>query len=280
MEGKDDQCPIVSLCSDVLLLRWRLAQKDMLQKLALAGPAADLRNALLRRWFRCYVTDCVWPERKESRHGKKWPDTHSFPQGQLARCSCITLHSLLMISILTRICIHVVSDCAQTRLNPSTSLSLAGWPLGCWERGTGVAAIIISLDSYTGGGPEACLEGHAAAAGSCRTCCRSQESSAPSPSRCNVAHCVWTQRKKTRLDVAHWPCTIHLWAAGWLGWSRENLQLLQNASAVGLLQAFCVYLWVSIYRWSQSVHRPWLDYSLLSHHLWPACLWRYWNCYY
>ena len=36
-----------------------LAWKDMLLLLALAGPAGDLKNALLRRCLGCHVADCV-----------------------------------------------------------------------------------------------------------------------------------------------------------------------------------------------------------------------------
>ena len=40
------------------LPRWRLGWKEMLQRLALAGPAGDLKNALLRRRLGCHVNDC------------------------------------------------------------------------------------------------------------------------------------------------------------------------------------------------------------------------------
>ena len=39
------------------LLWWRLGCKDMLLLLALAGPAGDLNNALLRHRLGCYVQD-------------------------------------------------------------------------------------------------------------------------------------------------------------------------------------------------------------------------------
>ena len=56
-----------------------------LLQLALSGPADDLKNALLRRSLGCYVAAVPDLRRKKNRHGKKWPYTHSFPPGRLAR---------------------------------------------------------------------------------------------------------------------------------------------------------------------------------------------------
>ena len=53
---------------------------------------------------------------------------------------------------------------------------------------------------------------------------------------------------------------------------EEHLQMLRNASAIGLQQAVWALLWVSIYVWSQNVRR--LNASLLPHTLWPAGLQR------
>ena len=46
------------------LLGWRLGGKDMLLRLAHAGPAGGLKDALLRRCLGCYVADCARPSQK------------------------------------------------------------------------------------------------------------------------------------------------------------------------------------------------------------------------
>ena len=38
--------------------------EGLLLQLALAGPAGDLKNALVRRCLGCFVADCVWPSQK------------------------------------------------------------------------------------------------------------------------------------------------------------------------------------------------------------------------
>ena len=60
--------------------------EGLLLLLALAGPAGDLKNALLRRRLGCYVADCAWlSQEKKNRHGKKWADTLRSPPGQPVR---------------------------------------------------------------------------------------------------------------------------------------------------------------------------------------------------
>ena len=45
--------------------------------------------------------------------------------------------------------IYMVSECVPTRRIPSTSTSLAGWPVEGGERGTGAAKTVICLGSST-----------------------------------------------------------------------------------------------------------------------------------
>ena len=53
------------------LLRRRLAWKDTLLPLALAGPAGDLKNALLRCRLGCCVADCLTSQEKEKTGMKR-----------------------------------------------------------------------------------------------------------------------------------------------------------------------------------------------------------------
>ena len=71
------------------LLRCRLGWRDMLLlQVALAGPAGDLNNALLRRCLSLFGVLCCrlcLTFAEKTSCGKKWPDTHCLPQGLLAR---------------------------------------------------------------------------------------------------------------------------------------------------------------------------------------------------
>ena len=91
---------------------------------------------------------------EETRHGKKWPSTHRFQPGWLARrelhrrstCCCSGTHLLLdYFTLHSRacpyICIHWVSECVPTRRVLSTSPSLAACVLGGGERRTCAARL-------------------------------------------------------------------------------------------------------------------------------------------
>ena len=122
-------------------------------------------------------------------------------------------------------------------------------------------------DSCSGGG----LAGRtAAAAGSCWTCWRYQECSAPSPSRvlcCRL--CLTLAEKKTGMERSGPKPSAFCWA-GWPGGSSTEEHLLQqgNVSAIGLHLITSARSRESVYTWSQNVRR--LDDSLLPCRLWPA----------
>ena len=59
------------------------------------------------------------------------------------------------ICALACVCMYLVSECAPTRRVPSTSPSLAGWPVKGRERDAGAATKITCLGSYSG--PQASL---------------------------------------------------------------------------------------------------------------------------
>ena len=97
--------------------------KNILLQLALMGPAGECSTPLLSRLLCCRL--CLTLAAK-TRHGKKWPDTHRFPPGRLARperhgrstCCCSGLPLLLdSIALHPRTCaclyiygLHMSSD--------------------------------------------------------------------------------------------------------------------------------------------------------------------------
>ena len=61
--------------------------EGLLLPLAMAGPAGDCKNALLRRRLRFMLPTMpdLHREKRRKRIGKRWPDTLRFQPGQLAR---------------------------------------------------------------------------------------------------------------------------------------------------------------------------------------------------
>ena len=172
--------------------------EGLLLLLALAGPAGDLKNALLRRRLGCLLPTVPDPHRKRKKKKQTWKEVARHPPlsaGPACPAGAAQEEHLLLLRkdtaaglllehmyVLVCICIYLVAECAPTRRLPPTSPSLAGWPGGCGERGTCAAVSIIPLGSCSGGG----LAGRtAAAAGFGWTCWRSQECSAPSRNLCN-----------------------------------------------------------------------------------------------
>ena len=143
--------------------------KGLLLRLAHAGPPGDLKNALLRR-----------------RLGLPGGSgTGGAPTAAAESHRCWTAAGTYV-----RAGLYLHTFGRRTRADSTTPSYLAvsgGLAGGCGERGTCAAVSIISLGSCSGGG----LAGRtAAAAGSCWTCWRSQECSAPSPSRVFAADCA------------------------------------------------------------------------------------------
>ena len=104
------------------------------------------------------MADCVWPEQKKTRDGKKRPDAHSVPPGRLARreqhrwstyqrCSTPLLLRCCRPNWRVCECISIRgSECAPTQWLPPTSPS---GRLACGGRGTRYWS--CSLVSYYSG---------------------------------------------------------------------------------------------------------------------------------
>ena len=85
---------------------------------ALAGLAVNLMDALLRHCLWFSMANNFWPLQKK-QFGKKWPDTHSFPLGRLVTWECLWVSTGIWS-------LRIMTECVPL---PSTSLSLASWPL-------------------------------------------------------------------------------------------------------------------------------------------------------
>ena len=172
---------------------------------------------------------------------------------------------------ISRICMYVVSEGAQTRRLPSTSPSLAGWPGACGEGGTGAATTITCFGRCSGG----VLAGRtaAAAAGSRRECWRSPRCSTPSPSRvlrCRL--CLTIAKQKTGMDRSG-PAPTALRRAGWVGGSGMGgapaaaTERLCYRAAAGYM---CASVRTCIYVGSEGAPTRRLSSSLPSLAGWPG----------